>query len=297
VETSGGLREGLERSVEPWGGLRRDLVIGPWTIRFEGLDADAARVLEGRWGGFVRDADDERPSALVRVRRASPELPLLRAAPGESYRLEAAAGPGPIVVRSYAFAIGADPSGAFRLAVAASASEPVGRVLDNAARWVTARLAIEAGGLAFHGAGVLRGGRAFIFAGPSGSGKTTAARLPGAGSSLGDDFAITVPLAARWGVPAVPFDNAERAPEAPERGPFPLASVYRLFQAGTARVERPAAPRAHASVLSCVAFPWALPDLAARIDDAVDRLVAARLFAHLEFAIDPDFWRLIDPEP
>ena len=297
METSGGLREGLERSVEPWGGLRRDLVIGPWTIRFEGLDAEAARVLDGRWGGFVRDSADGRPSALVHVRRASRELPLLRASPGEGYRLEAASGPGPVLVRSYSFAIGEDPTGAFRLAVAGGGTEPVGRILDNAARWVSARVAIESGGLAFHGAGVLRGGRAFVFAGPSGSGKTTAARLTGAGSGLGDDFAITAPLAAGWGVPAVPFDNAEKAPEAPERGPFPLASVYRLFQAGTARVERPAAPRAHASLLACVAFPWALPDLAARIDDAVDRLVAARLFAHLEFAIDPDFWRVVEGEP
>jgi hypothetical protein len=296
VTTSGGLREGLLRSVEPWGGLTRDLVVGPWTIRLEGLDAETARIVEGRWGGFVRDAMPAPPSALVSVRRASASLPFLQALPGESYRMEAAAGPGPIVVRSYAFAIGAAPGGGWRLAVADRHAEPPGRILDNAARWTLARLATEAGGLTLHGAGVLRGGRAFIFAGPSGSGKSTAVRLTGEAASLGDDFAVAVPQGGAWSVHAVPFDNAEVAPEAGARGPFPLAAVYRLFQAKTARVDRPAAPRAQASLMACVAFPWALPDLAPRIDAAVDALVGAGRFAHLEFAVDAGFWSAIDSE-
>jgi hypothetical protein len=296
VKTGGGLREGLEQSVEPWGGLTRDVVVGPWTIRLDGLDAETARIVEGRWGGFVRDAATAPPSALVHVRRASASLPLLHALPGEPYRMEVAAGPGPIMVRSYAFAIGAAEGFAWRLAVAPANDEPRGRILDNAARWILARLAIEAGGLPFHGAGVLRRGRAFIFAGPSGSGKTTAVRLTGTEASLGDDFAVAVPRGGAWSVYAVPFDNAEAARQDPERGPFPLAAVYRLFQAKEARVDRPAAPRAHASLMACVAFPRALPDLAPRVDDAVDRLVAARLFAHLEFAIDPGFWSAIDAE-
>ncbi len=297
MQTGGGFREGLLRSVEPWGGLTRDLVIGPWTIRLDGLDAETARIVEGRWGGFVRDATPALPTALVQVRRASAGLALLQALPGESYRMEAATGRGPILVRSYAFAIGPEPGGAWRLAVAAGHDEPRGRILDNAARWILARLAIESGGLALHGAGVLRGGRAFIFAGRSGSGKSTAVRLTETGVSLGDDFAIAAPLGGAWSVYAVPFDNTEAAPQDPERGPFPLAAVYRLFQAKEARVDRPAAPLAQASVMACVAFPWALPDLAPRIDAAVDALIGAGRFAHLEFAMDPGFWSVVDGEP
>ena len=211
--------------------------------------------------------------------------------------MEAAPGPGPILLRSYAFAIGAEPGGGWRLAVADVHDEPRGRTFDNAARWILARLAIEAGGLAFHGAGVLRGGRAFIFAGPSGSGKSTAVRLTAAGASLGDDFAIAAPEEGAWSAYAAPFDNAEAAPRNPERGPIPLAAVYRLFQAKKARVDRPAAPLAQASLMACVAFPWALPDLAPRIDAAVDALIGAGRFAHLEFAIDPGFWGVLEGEP
>jgi len=46
--------------------------------------------------------------------------------------------------------------------------------------------------------------------------------------------------------------------------------------------------------MACLAFPWALPDLGARLDDAVGSLVAAGLFAELWFAPDASFWDLLD---
>jgi hypothetical protein len=121
-------------------------------------------------------------------------------------------------------------------------------------------------------------------------------RLSSPSTSLGDDFAVIVPHEGGWAAPALPFDNAEIAPEKPARGLFPLAGVWRLFQADRHRVERPSGVLAQASLLACTAFPWALPDLADRTGEAVAALAASGLFGHLHFAPDPGFWPLLANE-
>jgi hypothetical protein len=165
--------------------------------------------------------------------------------------------------------------------------------LDNAARYLVARLAIERGGLALHGAGVRRDSRAWIFAGPSGAGKTTAMRLSAPAESLGDDFAVVVPFEGGWAAPALPFDNTESGPDNPVRGLTPLAGVWRIFQADRHRVERPSGVLAQASLLACAAFPWALPDLSDRAGESVSLFAASGRFGHLHFAPDPGFWPLL----
>jgi len=280
----------------PAGSAARDLTVGADTIRFEGLSDVFAAALDARWGGFLDPARAAAPRIVVRTVRGDGSAWLPRWRPGEIYRLEADANRGPLVVRSYHFALGPEVSGAWRLAVQEQADEPVGRILDNAARYLVARLAIESGGLALHGAGLRRGRRAWIFAGPSGAGKTTAMRLSAPVESLGDDFAVVVPFADGWAAPALPFDNAEEAPRDPVRGLTPLAGVLRLFQAERHRVERPSGVLAQASLLACAAFPWALPDLADRAGESVAALAASGLFGHLHFALDPGFWPLLADE-
>jgi hypothetical protein len=280
----------------PAGNAARDLAIGADTIRFEGLSDALAATLDARWGGFLGPARSAAPRIVVRAVRGDGSDWLPRWRPGEGYRLEADAIAGPLVVRSYHFALGPDVSGAWRLAVADQGAEPVGRVVDNAARYLVARLAIEDGGLALHGAGLRRDGRAWIFAGPSGAGKTTALRLSAPAESLGDDFAVVLPLGAGWAAPALPFDNAEVAPRNPVRGLTPLAGVFRLFQADHPRIERLSGALAQASLLACAAFPWALSDLADRAGESVEAIAASGLFGHLHFALDPGFWRLLSDE-
>jgi hypothetical protein len=285
---------GLSR---PAGSAARDLAIGFDTIRFEGLSDAFAATLDERWGGFLGPAIATSPRIVVRAVRGdgSGWLPLWR--PGEGYRIEADATAGSILVRSYHFALGRpEASGEWRLAVDDHGQEPVGRVIDNATRYLVARLAIENGGLALHGAGLRRGGRAWIFAGPSGAGKSTVLRLSAHGESLGDDFAVVVPHEAGWGAPALPFDNAEIAPESAVRGLTPLAGVFRLFQADAHRLERLSGVRAQASLLACAAFPWALSDLDERAGESVAAIAASGLFGHLHFALDSGFWRLLPDE-
>jgi len=283
----------LDRSA---GNAARDLSIGADTIRFSGLADGIAAVLDARWGGFLAVSGDAKPSMTVRLVRGDGAGWLPRWRPGEGYRLEADATGGPLVVRSYHFALVPEISGAWRLAVQEQEDETVGRILDNAARYLVARLAIERGGLAVHGAGVRRQTRAWIFAGPSGSGKTTATRLSAPAESLGDDFAIALPFEGGWAAPALPFDNHEVAPLDPVRGLTPLAGMWRLFQAKHHRVERPTGVMAQASLLACAAFPWALPDLADRAGESVAAIAASGIFGHLHFARDAGFWSLLSEE-
>lgn len=283
----------LDRSA---GTAARDLAIGSDTIRFLGLTDELAAVLDARWGGFLAAEGSAEARVVVRMVRGDGTGWLPRWRPGENYRLEADATAGPLVVRSYHFALVPEDTGAWRLAVEEQSDEPVGRILDNAARYLVARLAVERGGLAVHGAGLRYGGRAWILAGPSGAGKTTATRLSAHAESLGDDFAVALPFEGGWAAPALPFDNREVAPRDPVRGLTPLAGLWRLYQAEHHRVERPSGVMAQASLLACAAFPWALPDLAQRAGESVAAIAASGLFGHLHFARDPGFWAVLSDE-
>lgn len=286
-------RARLSRLDVLWGKASRDLAIGDDAIRFVGLSDSAAEALDARWGGFCTAIGPGAPSLVVRAVRGDGASWLPRWRPGESYRIEADAAAGPLVVRSYHFALSPEIGGAWRLAIHDQDDEPLGRVLDNAARYLVARLAVESGGVALHGAGIHRDGRAWIFAGPSGSGKTTALRLLAPAESLGDDFAILLFRQRGWVTPALPFDNSESAPAEVRRGLIPVAGVWRLFHADRHRTERLSGVMAQASLLACAAFPWALSDLADRAGESVARLAASGLFGHLHFALDPDFWPLV----
>ena len=286
-------RARLSRLDRPAGRSDRELTVGDETIRFLGLSAAFAATLDRRWGGFLARPGQGTPRLVVRAVRGDGSVWLPRWAPGEGYRLETDGADGPLLVRSYHFALGPESSGVWRLAVEEQPDEPVGRIFDNAARYLVARLAIEKGGFALHGGGVRRSERAWIFAGPSGAGKSTAIRLSAPVESLGDDFAIVLPRAGGWATAALPFDNAEVAPRDPELGLIPLAGVCRLFQAARHRIERPRGVLAQASLLACAAFPWALGDCADRAGESIARFAASGHFAHLHFAPDAGFWPLL----
>jgi hypothetical protein len=274
----------------------RTLRIGAWEIRIDGLDDELGRALERRFGPFLRR--EERPPAPVTVSllRAGTAGWLEPPAPGEHYRLEAVYAGARRVIASYHFGLCALPGGrGWRVGLTDQAVEPQERVVDNALRVVVASLALAEGGFAMHAAGVLHEGRAWLFAGPSRSGKTTAVALAGPARSLGDDFALTVWRDGAWYVPATPFDNAARIDAVPPPGLHPLAGIYRLHQAPQTRVERPAPSRAIASLLGCVAFPWAMPEAADTLLDRAGRLVGEGRFAHLHFRRDAELWDTLAP--
>ena len=289
------IAERLRALDRPRGSEERVLRIGEWRLRIHGLDRVLGTALDRRWGGFLTPEDAVTPDCSVLALRGGNERWLEQSPPGEPYRVEAAIEAGRPLVHSYHFA--ACPEGndaSWRVAITDTGAEPAERTLENAVRYLVARLAVQRGGFALHASGVLRDGRAFLFAGGSRAGKSTAVELSVPLASMGDDFGVVVPVDGAWMAPAVPFDNSERAPASPPRGWFPLAGVWRLYQAAEDRIESPRHTFAAASLLACVAFPWALPDLASALLRQVEGYVAAGGFAHLHFRKSADFWKRID---
>jgi hypothetical protein len=277
----------------------RTLGIGSWQIRIDGLDDALAAALERRFGPFLGTESTPAPRATVTFLRAGAAGWLESPAPGEHYRLEAVYGPQRRVIASYNFGLSCakdeGQGSIWRVGLTEQSREPLERVADNALRVVVAHLALAEGGFAMHAACVLFEDRAWLLAGPSRSGKTTAVGLARPARSLGDDFALTVRHDGEWVVPATPFDNAERVDHAAPSGLFPLAGIFRLHQDRTTWLERPAASRAIASLMGCMAFPWAMPEESGNLLERAGRLVGDGRFAHLHFRKDADLWTVLAP--
>jgi len=184
-------------------------------------------------------------------------------------------------------------AGRWRAAISEAADEPLERIVENVVRFVIARVAAEDGGFALHASGVLRDGRAFLFAGPSRAGKSTVVRMLTDADSLGDDFGLVLPTPEGWMAPALPFDNAERGRADSPQGLFPVAGVWRLFQSERTLSAVPPTGQAEASMMGCLGFTSAMPDLAATLLDHVDRFVAEAHYRHLYFAPDSALWTVL----
>ena len=276
---------------------RRALRIGPWEIALSGLEADLASALDRRWGGFVGKLPVTDPSLTLELFRDDSGLALGPARPGEHYRLEADSEEDPLLVRSHFVACCPedDDETLWRAGITKSTAEALDRTIENAVRYLVARLCVKAGGFALHGAGVLRDDRVHIFAGPSRSGKTTAVGLSPGATSLGDDFSVVIRVQGDWRTVAVPFDNAERAPATPPAGLFPIAAIWRLVRAQEHAVETLPPAQATATLMGCAAFPWAMPDLAEAVLEHVAAYVAGAAFGQLRFKRTPEFWSIIEP--
>jgi hypothetical protein len=284
----------LHRALRTRGDHRRTLLLGNFPILIEGLDGTLCSELASRWGGFLHRSAPGTPRMTVRLFRGGPGYWLDAPSPGEPYRIETIQdGPEPLVA-SYHFAVGADERpDHWRVGITDGADESTQRILENAIRFVIAHLAVSEGGFALHAAGVLREQRAYLLAGPSRAGKSTAVGLLGPATSLGDDFAIVLPSEQGWTAPALPFDNSERAAADPPRGLFPVAGIWRLHQASKTRVEPLPPSRAVASLMSCTAFPWTMPERSAALLDHVRRFVTDASFHHLHFTKDSELWSFL----
>lgn len=284
-----GIHDRLRALEQRLGSERRTLRVGRRGIGIEGLDRRLAAELDRRWGALLEP--DGRADLTLRVFRSGSGPWLGPPEPGEQYRIEALGRPARRVVASYNFALCAEPEpGCWRVAIHEQDNEPTQRLFENAVRYLVARLGVEAGGFALHAAGVLHQERAWLFAGPSGAGKSTAVGLAAPAVSLGDDFGLVLPGDGGWRVPSLPFDNSERGRPDPPRGTFPLAGIWRLHKSDVTRAERPPARLALASLMSCMAFPWALPEFTDALIDNAQRYLEQGCFGNLHFSRASDLW-------
>jgi len=285
------LHERLHSLDRNLGGSRLTLLLGRHRIDLEGLDQGLAAALERRWGDFVVTDPGVPASHTARFFRGGEGTWLERWSPGEAYRIEALDDEASRLVASYHFALarGGGPRD-WKIGITDSPEEPRDRLVENSVRFLAAHLALDAGGFAMHSAGLLREGRAFLFAGPSRAGKSTASKLVANSLGLGDDFGMIVRGDAGWESPAVPFDNTELVQDRPSSGQYPVAGVWRLHHAAETRVESAAGVRATASLTGCAAFAWAMPERADELLDHVRRFVDQGRFHHLFFTRDAELW-------
>ncbi len=286
----------FDQAQEPHGDVTRVLTLGDWCFRLTGLDTAMAEALDARWGGFLSTDEPAVGTPEIRLRRSGEDKPWLRARRGETYRIEAEQVNGRVLVVSYAFCLCRDEPGVWTVALTPLEREPLGRSLENAVRYVVAEAAVDAGGFAIHGAGVIDEGKAVIFAGGSNAGKTTAVELSAPRPSLGDDYALIAPGRDGWVTAAVPFDNAERAPAEPRRGWIPIRGVWRLYKDEVDKAERAPVTLAGASLMSCVALPWVMPHRVEALMGNVDTFVAEGAYGHLRFRKSDEFWQKIGPK-
>jgi len=278
-------------SDQPCGANARELAVGDRAFRFEGLSDAHVAALERIWGPYFSQSSGLPVDRTIRVCDGGPGVFLAEPQPGELYRIEPRVAPGGMIALSYAFAVGPDPDGDWRLALDADPREPAPQSVGNATRVLAARMAVERGGFALHSAGVLRNDAAWVFAGASGAGKSTAVRLSKPGVSLGDDFGFVLPgVDGAWIAPPLPFDNAATIVRRPDGQIYPVAGIWRLFKADEPRVERLSGLAAVSSLSTCSAFPWVIPDLAGRALEQIGRFCEESHFGHLYFALDANFW-------
>lgn len=274
------------------GNACRDLRVGDWTLRFEGLDTTLQQELARRWGPFFETAVESPADITVCTLDGGAQGWLDAPFYGERYRLEVRGAAERRIVVSYNFALCRSPQARTRwlLALTDRAREPLGRVVENAARFLLAIQALDRGGFALHAAAVLHEGRAYLYAGPSRAGKSTAVRASAPARSLGDDFGLVVPGPHGWVAPAVPFDSAERVDPNVPRGQYSVEGIWRLYKSDDIVTEQPDSRIAVASLLSCAAFPWAYPERATELLDHAGRFVHEGRFAHLHFGPGSDLF-------
>jgi len=183
-----------------------------------------------------------------------------------------------------------------------SSARPVNDV-DYFMRVASALLAFRFGGLLFHAAGIVRGGRGYAFFGYSGSGKTTVARLssdavvPNAvvpnAVVLNDDLLLLMPSSQGWVVHATPFWNPEQVSPAGVCS-APVAGLFRLVQDRQVYLEDMEPGQALAELIASA------PVISADLSRLGDLLERGRQLAHavpihkLHFLPDASFWDVIE---
>ena len=171
------------------------------------------------------------------------------------------------------------------------ATQPAIDEVDYCLRVIYALLLFEAGGFLFHGAGIVRGGEAYVFFGHSGSGKTTVARLSIGDQVLNDDLVAIIPEDGGWVVHATPFWNPTQVQPAPNRAT--LTAFYRLVQDKQVYLEAISEAAAQAEVLTCIPIVTTDPRRNLTILTRLAEILKVAPCYRLHFLPDASFWDVI----
>ena len=299
------------RAGEPWGGraVALDLPGGPY--RLTGLSAAQEAGAREAFGAFCRPAPGAEGGVEVRVFAAAGSDFQAVDTRGWEYELDVDRTPGAVRLAGLgllgridwvAKATDGDPG----LACALWTSEEGDRfpgICENFARVLLAYRLLELGGVLLHSAGVADRGRAVLFLGRSGAGKTTSATLSlrSGREVLSDDLNAVLPRPSAdpsspgWSVARLPFAGDLRRAEA-GAGAFPLRALLRLEKGAPEALAPLSGGLAAATLLACAPYVNTDPHRRDALLAVLGRLAREVPGRRLTFALDGDFWSILDAE-
>lgn len=281
----------------PRGQSSFDLPVARLLVRILDLPTTWEPFVAENYGVFASPVDPTRSPDLLLTCGERPLAGLPEVIPGGAPVLHAlpAAG-GRLTIESHWQDGWLDPA-AGRGAIGLASRQPthLRMSLENYLRVATQLLLTRRQAFLLHSAGVIEGGRCFLFFGASGAGKSTTTTNSAPRPALSDDMVAIDVSGAVAEAQAVPFYGAF-PPEHRVRGHYPIAGAFRLRQSAEDRVERLATARAVATVSASVPFVAELGLDPAGITDLVDRLCRSVPVYDLHLTRGGKFWDVIQRE-
>jgi hypothetical protein len=283
-------------ALPPMGGGAFAFDLSGLSLAFSGLDAGLEAAARRRFAAYLCD-----PAAAPSPLRVSVHADTVdyyvepeRSGAEGYYRLRIVHDPGLIRLVTYSMAgwidLAARRAG---LAFGAGTFDPKDRALENFCRVAVAWTALERGGFLVHGAGIVRGGRAYIFFGRSASGKSTLAAASAEGRVVSDDLTLVLPSGGGLAVAGSPFRGTYAGGE-PVVGLHPLAAMFLLTRGERTSVERPGKIRAFAEFVANLPF---VNDALGRHPGRLEALEAASAsvpILELSYRKGDAFWPEVD---
>lgn len=287
--------EEIARPARPAGTRSLRLDLPGLAIELHGLPEATADAMIARYGPFLGAANGAGRPLRVDVGDAGVDyfVPPPPAEVAEIYRALTAYDGAIFRLTTYRLAAWFDVSRRTgRIALARGDWDPAPRALENFLRSACAWMALDAGGLFLHGAGIVHRDRGYLFYGPSGAGKSTLAALSSEPRVVSDDLSLLLPGPGGLELVGSPF-RGTYAGGGPVTGRFPVAGFYRLRKDAVTAVRRGDAA-CFADLLGNL--PWVVDQMPRfpAIIDAVHRALGDARFAYLHFRKDEDFWPAID---
>ena len=247
-------------------------------LYFESDSAGIISILKRRYGAFACGARGAaRFGVTAAAGKAYPFTPRVLA---EGGRLE---------IRRGDFMAEAGRGGRGELRAA-----PSEQCLDAFLRSLLSHGLLRRGGLMLHSAGLVKGGRAYLFPGKSGAGKSTLSKLAQARGAevISDEINLLLPSGGGWRVFGSPFWGEMRS--AGRQASWPLGGIRLLKKAGRDRLVPCGRGELLKALLRCtVNFDRSAAAGALALRNAAGLLAAARP-ARLEFSrTGGDFLELI----
>lgn len=268
------------------------VAVGPVSVRFDGLPGRWLGELTERYTPFLHGGQP-----LHRVAVQLGEAAYLQPSADGFLRVEESTHAEGEVLLSLDFAGFRPAAGDGVLRVSRPESlEHISGALENYLRWVVADLALARSGFVLHSAGLVRGGRAYLFFGHSGAGKSTVCGLSEGATLLSDDLVLVMRSWDGFGACTTPF-RGTLAQGAKARGQFPVAGAFRLRQSTGVKVAPVPLGLAVGMVLSCCPFVSDPSKRSEMLLPTVEAFCSAVPVRELFFRKEPSFWGVVaEPE-